>query len=128
MTEVGNHCRGALFLDGGHFATPELTRAIDTVSQGYSGFYFGRYDLRVPSEDDFRAGRGFAILELNGVTSEATHIYDPQAGLFAAWRTLFKQWRLAFEIGAENLDRGAPRTPLRELLGLIREHFFGRRR
>ncbi len=128
LTEVGNHCRGALFLDGSHLATPELVHAIDAASRGYSGFFFGRYDLRVPSEDDLRAGRSFAILELNGVTSEATHIYDPKAGLIAAWRTLFTQWRLAFEIGAENLRRGAPPTALRDLLGSIREHFWPKNR
>jgi hypothetical protein len=46
------------------------------------------------------------VMELNGVTSEATAIYDARNGLFAAYRTLFDQWRLAFEIGAANRDRG----------------------
>ncbi len=127
LVEIGNHCRGAIFLNGIHLATPELTRAIDVASRGYEGFYFGRYDLRVPSEEHLKAGRGFRILELNGVTSEATHIYQPGASLLAAYRTLFTQWRLAFEIGAANVKRGARATPLRELIGLLREHFSARR-
>jgi hypothetical protein len=53
---------------------------------------------------------GFTVLELNNVTSEATHIYDPGIGLFEAYRVLFEQWRLAFEIGAENFRRGAALT------------------
>jgi hypothetical protein len=40
------------------------------------------------------------------VTSEATNIYDPRNGLLAAYRTLFEQWRLAFEIGAANRALG----------------------
>ncbi len=125
LVEIGNHCRGAVFLDGNHLATPDLLRAIDAASLGYEGFFFGRYDLRVPTEEAFKAGRDFRILELNGVTSEATHIYQPGASLFAAYRTLFTQWRLAFEIGAENVKRGARPTPLRELIALLRTHFGG---
>ncbi len=125
LVEIGNHCRGAIFLDGNHLATPELLAAIEAASRGYEGFYFGRYDLRVPSEEDLKAGRNFRILELNGVTSEATHIYQPGASLLAAYRTLFTQWRLAFEIGAENVKRGARATPLRELIGLLKAHFGG---
>ena len=44
-------------------------------------------------------GRNMKILELNGVTSEATHIYDPKFSLLDAYRVLFQQWRIAFEIG-----------------------------
>lgn len=126
LVEIGNHCRGAIFLDGNHLATPELAAAIEAASRGYEGFFFGRYDLRVPSEEHLKAGRDFRILELNGVTSEATHIYQPGASLLAAYRTLFTQWRLAFEIGAANVERGARATPLRELIGLLRAHFGGR--
>ena len=46
------------------------------------------------------------VLEVNGVTSEATHIYDPKHSLAYAYKTLFEQWRIAFAIGAANRDRG----------------------
>jgi membrane protein DedA with SNARE-associated domain len=121
LVEIGNHCRGTVFLDGREHRTPELEAAIDAIAQGFDGFHFGRFDLRVPSVEQFRAGAGWKILELNGVTSEATHIYAPGASLVAAYRTLFAQWRLAFEIGAANAARGARPTPLRGLLRLLRE-------
>jgi len=122
LVELGTHCRGAVFLDGGHLATPELERVIDTVSQGYRGFYFGRYDLKVPRADDLKRGRGFKIIELNGVTSEATHIYDPKVPLWGKYRVLFEQWHLAFEIGRQNRRRGVrPAKPL-ELLRLLRTY------
>ena len=57
------------------------------------------------------AGGEFTIIELNGVTSEATHVYDPAVGLLDAYRALFAQWSLAFEIGAANARAGAPVTP-----------------
>lgn len=111
LVEIGTHCRGSLFLDGHKLITPGLTRTIDKISRGFNGFYFGRYDIRVASEEQFRRGRGIQIVELNGVTSEATSIYDPIHSLWHAYRVLAKQWRLAFEIGAANARRGFNATP-----------------
>jgi len=126
LVELGTHCRGAVFSDGCEHATPELVSRIEEISQFYRGFYFGRYDIKAPSVEDFRAGRGLCVLELNGVTSEATHIYDSSYTLPAAYRVLRRQWRLAFEIGAANRARGAKPVPLRRLIGLALRHLRGR--
>jgi len=125
LVEIGTHCRGAIFEDGGELATDALERAVDGISRSYPGFFFGRYDLKAPSLDDFRAGTGLRVLELNGVTSEATHIYDPALGVLDAYRVLFRQWRLAFEIGAENRRRGAPVSSLWRLALLAAAHLSG---
>jgi membrane protein DedA with SNARE-associated domain len=120
LTDVGNHCRGALFLDGEWVKTAALEERIDRIARDYRGFYFGRFDLRADSVEELQAGRGFKILELNGVSSEATDIYDPRNSLLVAYRRLFAQWRLAFEIGAAQRSLGI--TPLRpgELLIMMR--------
>lgn len=119
LVELGTHCRGAVFLDGREVLTPELEAAFDELSRSFEGFYFGRYDVRTADLEAFRGGTGFKVLELNGVTSEATHIYDPANSLVSAYRTLFEQWRLAFEIGHRNALAGTAPTPVRELLRLI---------
>ncbi len=116
LTELGTHCRGAVFLDGGRLLTPSLETAIETMSQSYRGFYFGRYDIRVPSREDLQRGRNLKVVELNGVTSEATHIYDPEVSLWRAYRTLFRQWQLAFETGKRNRNRGKTPATVRSLL------------
>ena len=67
--------------------------------------------------DEQMKGRSFA---------EATHIYDPRNGLRAAWGVLFEQWRLAFEIGAANIRRGAAPTPPLALLAMILHTFRGK--
>ena len=115
LAEIGTHCRGAIFLDGAWALTPALEEAVERASRGYSGFHFGRYDVRASSVEALQAG-GFTILELNGVTSEATEIYDPRNGVLAAWRKLFAQWRLVFEIGAANRVRGAAPANMSALL------------
>jgi hypothetical protein len=116
LVELGTHCRGALFLDGTALKTPELVEAVDRVSKKFHGFYFGRYDLRVPVWEDFKQGRNFKVVELNGVTSEATSIYDPGNSLWKAYGVLFQQWRIAFEIAALNVASGAHPVSVKTLL------------
>jgi len=120
LVELGTHCRGAMFLDGAAVKTRALREAIDAISKKFDGFYFGRYDIRTPSVEDFKQGKNFKVVELNGVTSEATSIYDPSHSLFHAYRVLLRQWRIAFEIAAENRRLGAQPVPLRELVKLVR--------
>lgn len=123
LAELGTHCRGAMFLDGAHVWTRELEEQFDRIARSFDGFYFGRFDVRVHGGlDAFRAGEGFTIIELNGVTSEATHIYDPSTPLRRAYRVLMEQWRIAFEIGAENRRRGVEPTPVSTLVRLTREY------
>ncbi|MFN7983568.1 MAG: alpha/beta fold hydrolase [Vicinamibacterales bacterium] len=117
LAELGSHCRGAVFLDGASLWTEALEQKIDAVARSFSGFYFGRFDVRVPGgADALRLGEGIRVLELNGVTSEATHIYHPGTPLLSAYRVLARQWRLAFAIGEENRTRGVRPVRLRELL------------
>lgn len=123
LGDCGSHCRGALFLDGSALWSPALAAAIDRTARALPGFYFGRFDLRAPSAAALSEGRDFTVLELNGVTSEATHIYDPAVGVFEAYRVLFEQWRLAFEIGGENVSRGARTTSLLGLASLARQYY-----
>ena len=96
-----------------------MEKAIDSVARGFKDFYFGRFDIRTTTLEDFQAGRNFKIVELNGVTSEATSIYDPRNSLLTAYKVLFEQWRMAFEIGAENRLLGHKPTPIGKLAGLV---------
>jgi membrane protein DedA with SNARE-associated domain len=102
---AGNHCQGTMFRDGAHLLTPELLHAVDDIARAFPGFHFGRFDVRYADPEAFRAGRDLAIVELNGVTSESTDIYDPSGSLLRAYRTLFRQWELLFRIGAANRAR-----------------------
>jgi len=122
LVEAGNHAQGCVFRDGMRFCAPELERRIDEISQRLAGFFIGRYDIRFSSEGDLRAGTNFQIIELNGASSEATSIYDPRNSIFAAYRTLFRQWALVFAIGAANRQRGCAPTKLPLLWQKWREY------
>ncbi len=119
LVEIGAHSKGTIFLDGTRYKTDALEAAMDRLCRSFDGFYFGRFDLRVPSLEALQQGRDFKIIELNGVTSEATSIYDPKNSVLAAYRVLFAQWRIAFEIGRQNRARGARVTSPRELSAMV---------
>lgn len=122
LVELGTHCRGALFLDGNQLATPALTAALDQVVDGFDGFGFGRFDLRVTSSDALQQGLDFKILELNGVSSESTDIYDPSNSLLAGWGKLCRQWARAFQIGDAYRTAGHQPPRVRDVLAVIRSH------
>ena len=88
----------------------------------FEGFYYGRFDIRTSNVDEFMRGRAYHVLEANGVTSEATHIYDPENSLVDAYRVLFEQWRLAFAIGKKNHENGAGVSGVFALLKLLGNH------
>ncbi len=126
LTELGTHCRGALFLDGAAFITPALERSIDAMSCGVEGFHFGRYDIRVPSEGDLMNGQNIRIIELNGLTSESTNIYDPSHSVWFAYKTLFRQFDIAFRIAEESVALGKTPSKLSSIFRLCWRYFWGK--
>lgn len=120
VVSVGNHVRGAVFIDGREHITEAMTEAFDQVAQGINGFYFGRFDVRFASLEDLKKGRDFTIVEYNGASSEPTHVRDSRTPAFKVWRDFMEHWRYAYEIGAEQKARGARPLPLREVLRILR--------
>jgi hypothetical protein len=119
---VGNHAQGTLFLDGSSLETAALASRMDDIARRIDGFYIGRFDVRYRDPHGLMAGDDLAIVELNGVSAEATHIYDPSSSLLAAYRTLYQQWSLVFRIGAANVRRGCRATPPNRLVRLCLAH------
>jgi hypothetical protein len=105
LVMAGNHCQGTMFRDGARLATPALAAAIDGIARATGGrFCFGRFDVRYRDAGQFAAGRGFRIVELNGLMSESTNIYDPAMGYWEAQRVLRRQWSWAYRIGRANVE------------------------
>jgi membrane protein DedA with SNARE-associated domain len=123
---AGNHCQGTMFTDGSRLITPLLEEKIDTIARAFEGFYFGRFDVRFGDVEAFMEGRDLTIIELNGVTSESTNIYDPSRSLVSAWWTLARQWALLFRIGALNRGRGCRASGMIALARAVIGHYRGR--
>ena len=121
LNYIGTHSRGSLFLDACDEWTEEMEAAVDAASRTFEGFYFGRFDIRCPSLESLKRGEDFLIVELNGVTSEPTHMYDPRHGVFYAWRALASQWMRAYRFAGINRANGHLPMTTGQLLDLIRE-------
>lgn len=124
---AGSHSRGAIFRDGRYLITDRLTEAFDKVSKDIQGFYFGRFDVRFANEQSFVNGDDFRIVEVNGISSEAAHIWDSESSLREVYKTLFTQYNTLFAIGAMNRKRGHRPGTLRQVVaGFIKELRLGK--
>ncbi len=113
---AGSHSRGCIFRDGRDFITPEMTKSFDQVCNGLGEFYYGRFDIRFRDIDSLMDGKNYYILEVNGASSEAAHIWDCRSSLKEVFRVLFYQYRTLFQLGDINRQRGFNPPSLRMLL------------
>lgn len=119
VTQLGTHSLGCRFLVGEDLRTPALESAVDRLCQ-HSGLDFGRFDVRAESEEALREGR-FRVLEFNGLTGEAAHLYDPRHSLAQGLAILRDQWRRAFAIGAAHRAQGHRPLSFGALAALVRK-------
>jgi hypothetical protein len=123
LEPIGNHCRGTIFRDRGDLICEELCNVFDELCKQIDGFYYGRFDLRVKSIDDLMKGKHIQIMELNGLTADAAHIFDPNARLRDALLVQISNCRKSFKIARYNLRHGATTTPVKELYRKSRKGF-----
>ncbi|MEO8544954.1 MAG: hypothetical protein ABI434_15310 [Burkholderiaceae bacterium] len=103
---AGSHSRGAIFRDGNALVTPQMEARFDAIAHQIGEFHFGRFDIRFADFARVQQGEDFTIVEANGAGAESTHIWDRGTTLFRAWADLMLQYRLLFQIGRANRDRG----------------------
>ncbi len=101
LVSLGNHCRGATFLNGNHLITPKMERSVNALVSHMDNFYYGRFDVRAEDFDALENGI-FKVLELNGTNAEPAHIYHPGASYMEGQKTLIRHWKLMFEISRKN--------------------------
>lgn len=121
LNYIGNHCRWSVFYDVSHIITPELETLIDNISQKINWFYFGRYDVKAKSIEELYQGN-FKIIELNGMWSLPTHIYDPKHNIRNAYKTLIRHRKIAYRISKENKKRGHKFASLKEIRKIVQQY------
>jgi hypothetical protein len=118
---VGSHNLGTEFRDARSKITPQLTKTLKEWSDQLPGFYYGRFDIKFNSWDALEKGEEFKILEVNGVNSEPTHIYQSSYGLWKAYRDIFYHMDLIYEISKINKSLGYQTVPVKKFVnGIIR--------
>ena len=114
LSAIGNHCKGAKFLNGNHWIDDSLQQTFDQISLQLKDIYFCRYDLKCQSMADLKQGKNFKILEINGVAAEPAHIYDPNYSVIQAYKDLFQQWKTIYNISYYQSRNGVKYMTFRE--------------
>ena len=120
---IGQHLVGAQFNDSRYLITDELVASFDRICKKIPGFHYGRFDLKASDLDQFKAGKGFKFLELNGTASIPIHIWDPDISVWEAYRTIFYHWKLVYEIAMQNMRLGRTGVSYKEAFAGLKARF-----
>lgn len=97
LSVIGNHSKGTQFINGNHLINSELENFIDPICQQIKGWYYGRMDIKYDTYEKLIKGKDFKILEINGIISEPTHIYDAthkNASFLGALKSINSHWEI----------------------------------
>jgi hypothetical protein len=73
--------------------------------QSVPEFCYGRIDLKTQSIEDLAEDKNIKILEINGIQSESTEMYDPKYSIRDWYKRLIKNWHRMFCIARANRKR-----------------------
>ncbi|WP_372745466.1 D-alanine--D-alanine ligase [Lutibacter sp.] len=118
LNVIGNHSKGTQFINGNHLINNDLVNFLNSLNTQIDGWFYGRIDVKYHSFDELLKGENFKILEINGIISEPTHIYDATTGsYFKALKSIKKHWKLIYTIGTTNNKLGiAKYTNLKDFI------------
>lgn len=105
LSVIGNHSKGTQFINGNHLINEDLLKLVDGICQQIPGWYYGRLDIKYKDYDRFLKAKDFKILEVNGIISEPTHIYDAsfkEASYLKALKSINKHWDIMGSIARLN--------------------------
>lgn len=114
LSFIGSHTMGCMFTDDSDLATDELLQAMRAVCSPQPGFNFGRLDVRAESDAAFQAGE-FVVIEVNGVASLPTHMFDPTNSVWQGYRIFLQHARWLALAAAENRSQKMHLASLREV-------------
>ncbi len=123
LEPIGNHCRGTKFINANALINDTLHEVFNKIALPIEGFHYGRFDMRVRSLEDLYEGKNIRIMELNGVSSEPGHIYDPSYSLWRAYKDLANHWRIIADISIQQQQKGFHPVPVKVLWQVVKQHF-----
>ncbi|MGV4460001.1 hypothetical protein ACQ1Q5_00540 [Ornithobacterium rhinotracheale] len=123
LEPIGNHNRGTRFFDASHLATQELLTQIEKVIRQIPQYSYGRLDVKAESDEALSQGN-FKVIEVNGVNSEPTHIYDKNYSLLKAYCKVYKTLNHQSNIARQWAEKGAKSPKIPDFLLALKAHLF----
>ncbi len=119
LSFIGSHTMGCKFTDDSHLLTPELAHATFSVLDPQDGFNYGRLDVKTKDEEAFKRGE-FTIIEINGISSLPTHMFDPGYSVFRCYQIFLKHGQYLVKIAKENRHKSMHLLPFSQVLKRVR--------
>lgn len=88
LSQMGNHCKGAVFLDYSKHINAEMISAFEVIFESVKGINYGRLDVKVDELKELSDPEKIVILEVNGVNAEPIHLYSPEKSYQEGLKTL----------------------------------------
>ncbi|AFM04977.1 Tubulin-tyrosine ligase family [Bernardetia litoralis DSM 6794] len=123
LEHIGNHCRGTKFVDANYLVTEKNIAAFDEIMKSLENYYYGRFDIKVSSMEDFKEGKGIKIMEVNGVASEPAHIYDPKTPILKAYRDILWHMKIIQVISFQNKKDGTAFASFSQIWKIVSDEF-----
>ena len=119
LSFIGSHTMGCKFTDNTDWLTPALEAEIFSVFRQQPKFNFGRLDIKAESKEAMLRGE-FVIIEINGVSSLPTHMFDPDYSLIDAYKIFFKHGKYLVSIAKEHRQVAMHLLPLGQILKRVK--------
>ena len=121
LEPIGNHSRGTDFVNECCKINRNLNTMFSRELTGLKGVRYCRIDIRAKSWADVERG-DFKLMEINGVSAEPGHIYDPNTSLKQAYQDLLFHWSEMSKIAGEELKKGERIERLGETVRFVKNH------
>jgi len=119
LSFIGSHTMGCKFTDDSHLITAELEQVIFALLDEQADFNYGRLDVK--TQDEVSLGRGdLVVIEVNGISSLPTHMFDPSYGLVKCYKIFFNHVRQLVKIAKENRHKSMHLLPFPQILKRVK--------
>jgi len=120
LSFIGSHTMGCQFSDTSELTTPALEAAVCEIFENQPGFNFGRLDIKAASREAAQDGE-FVVIEVNGIPSLPTHMFDPKYSLRKSYRILFEHGRHLALAAGEHKHMQMSVLPYLEIIKRVRQ-------
>lgn len=119
LSFIGSHTMGCMFTDDTHLITPAMEQAIYSIFESQPGYNFGRLDIKTANENEFKQGI-FKVIEVNGIASLPTHMFDPKYSIRQAYRIFFNHAKYLALIAKEHQHQPMDFLSISEIIERVR--------
>lgn len=123
VEKILNHRLGTQFTNETTQLDTQLQNALADVVKDFKGFNYGRFDIKADNLNQIKQGN-FKIIELNGVASEPTIIYDQKnTGLLKSISIIYKHLFWQGVIAKNQLKNGVLPMDWALFKSMMKNHF-----